>query len=122
MSHRHFCDVADHWWDCNGAAQRLEDKEPSICTCHACHAPLEQGDHSRCRNLVELVACPRHRDEQVRRREEAAKDFERRAAEFGFDRKWALMKSLPGGPERDALAEEILAWLFGDADTRQTQA
>lgn len=120
MSHVHLCAVTDHWWDCHGAAQRLADKEPSICTCHACRAPLEQGDHSRCRNLVELVACPRHRDEQVRRREEAAMDFEWRAAEFGFDRKWALMKSLPDGPERDAIAEEIVAWLFGDADTRQT--
>ena len=83
-----------------------------MCTCHACRAPLEQGDHSCCRNLVELVACPGHRDEQVRRRKEAATDFERRAAEFGFERKWARMKSLPGGPERDALAEGIVEWLF----------
>ena len=120
MSHHHFCDVADHWWDCHEAAQRLGDKEPSVCTCHACRAPLEQGDHSRCRNLVELIACPEHRDEQLLRNQEAGKELEQRAAEFGFDGKWALMKSLPGGPEKDALAEEIVAWLFGDADTQQT--
>ena len=112
MSHRHFCDVTDHLWECAGAAMRLGDKDPSICTCHSCRAPLEQGDHSRCKNFLELVACPEHRDDQLHRRQEAEKEFERRAAEFGFDRKWALMKSLPLGPQRDALAEEIVKWLF----------
>jgi uncharacterized protein YbaR (Trm112 family) len=73
---------------------------------------LEQGDHSRCKNLVELIACPEHRDEQLRMREEAKKEFERRAAEFGFDEKWARMKALPDGLERHALAEEIVNWLF----------
>jgi hypothetical protein len=73
---------------------------------------LEEGDHRRCKNLVELVACPEHRDEQLRRREKAEKEFERRAAEFGFDEKWARMKALPDGPEKHALAEEIVAWLF----------
>jgi hypothetical protein len=73
---------------------------------------LEQGDHSGCKNLVELVACPDHRDEQPRRREKAGKEFERRAAEFGFEDKWARMKALPDGPERHALAEEIVEWLF----------
>jgi hypothetical protein len=112
ISHRHFCDVADHWWDCKGAALRPGDKEPSVCVCHACRAPLEHGGHSRCQTLVELVACPEHRDEQIRRREEAERDFERRAAEFRFDEKWARMKALPVGPEKDALAEEIVEWLF----------
>ena len=112
MRHRHLCDVTGHLWDCNGAAQRLGDKEPSICTCHSCRAPLEQGDHSRCKNLVELIACPEHRDEQIRRREEAEKEFVRRAAEFGFDEKWARIKALRVGPEKDALAEEIVEWLF----------
>ena len=112
MSHRHFCDVTGHWWECNGAAMRLGDKEPSVCTCHSCRAPLDKGDHSRCKNLVELVACPEHQDEQLRRREEAANDFERRAAEFGFEDKWARMKALPDGPEKHALAEEIVEWLF----------
>jgi hypothetical protein len=45
-------------------------------------------------------------------REEAERDFERRAAEFRFDEKWARMKALPVGPEKDALAEEIVEWLF----------
>ena len=83
-----------------------------MCICHACRAPLEQGDHSRCRNLVEIVACPEHRGEQLRRRQEAEKVFERRAAEFGFDEKWARMKSLPDGPAKHTLAEEIVKWLF----------
>ena len=112
MSHQHFCDVASHRWDCNGAALRLGDKEPSVCVCHACRAPLEEGDHSRCKNIMEIVACPEHRNEQLRMREEAEKERERRAAEFGLDEKWAQMKALPDGPEKHALAEEIVAWLF----------
>ena len=122
MSHRHFCDVAGHWWDCNGAALRLGDKEPSMCVCHACRAPLEQGDHSRCKNLVELIACSEHRDEQLRRMEEARKEYDRRAAEFGFDGKWARMKALPDGPEKHALAKEIVEWLFGDGDKQEAGA
>jgi hypothetical protein len=44
--------------------------------------------------------------------EEARKEYDRRAAEFGFDEKWATMKSLPDGPEKHALAQEIVEWLF----------
>lgn len=112
MSHRHLCDIAGHMWDCDGAAQRLADEEPSVCMCHGCRLPLEQGDHSRCKNLVEIVTCPEHRDEQLRRRQKAEKEFERRSAEFGFDEKWGRMKALPVGPDKDALAEEIVKWLF----------
>ena len=112
MSHRHLCDVTGHLWDCNGAAQRLGDKEPSICTCHGCHTPLEQGDHSRCRNFVELIACPEHRDEQLRRRQEAEREFERRATDFGFTEKCERLKALPVGSDKDALADEIVEWLF----------
>jgi len=93
-------------------ALRLADKEPTVCTCHSCRAPLEQGNHSRCKNLVEIVACPEHREEQLRRRQEAEREFQRRADEFSFDEKWARMKALPVGPEKDALAEEIVKWLF----------
>ena len=112
MSHRHLCDVTGHQWDCNGVALRLGDKEPSVCTCHSCRAPLEQGDHSQCKNLVELVACPEHREEARLKMEQARKEYDRRAAEFGFDEKWARMKALPVGLEKDALAEEIVEWLF----------
>ena len=112
MSHRHLCDVTGHLWECSGTALRLGHKEPSVCTCHGCRAPLEQGDHSKCRNLVEIVACAEHQDEQLRRRQGAEREFERRAIEFGFDEKWTRMKSLPVGPEKDALAEEIVEWLF----------
>jgi hypothetical protein len=44
--------------------------------------------------------------------EEAKREYERRAAEFGLDRKWARMKALPDGPEKHALAQEIVEWLF----------
>ena len=112
MSHRHLCDVTDHLWDCDGTAVRLGQKEPTVCTCHSCRLPLEQGDHSHCKNLVELVACAEHRDEQLLRLEEAEKEFERRATEFGLTEKWERLKALPLGPEKDALADEIVKWLF----------
>ena len=38
--------------------------------------------------------------------------FEQRAAAFGFNEKWARMKALPDGPEKHALAGEIVKWLF----------
>lgn len=121
MGHKHFCDMTDHWWECAGAAKRLADKEPSVCTCHSCRAPLEQGDHGQCLNLVELVACPEHREEQLRRRQEAEKEFAQRASKFGLDAKWAKLKTLPIGAERAALVDEILEWLFGDAERREPE-
>ena len=60
MSHRHFCDVVGHWWECEGTALRSGDKEPSICMCLTCGVPLESGDHSH--DYVELLACPEHRN------------------------------------------------------------
>jgi len=112
MSHRHLCDVGGHMWECSGTALRLGQKGATVCTCHSCHLPLEQGDHNQCKNLVEIVACPEHRDEQLRRRQEGEKEFQRRAAEFGFDEKWARMKALPIGSEKDRLAEELVKFLF----------
>jgi hypothetical protein len=112
MSHQHFCDVAGHWWQCEGTALRLGDTVPSVCACLPCGLPLEGFDHSECHDPVELIACPEHQDEERRRTEEARKEHERRAAEFGFDGKWARMKALPDGPEKHALAEEIVEWLF----------
>jgi len=44
--------------------------------------------------------------------EEARKEHDRQRAEFGFDGKWARMKALPDGPEKHALAEGIVEWLF----------
>ena len=112
MSHRHFCDVAGHWWECNGTALRRGETEPSVCLCRGCRLPLEDGDHARCKNRVELLACPEHQDEERRRMEEAGKEYERRAAEFGFDGKWA--RACFSGPSGSAfiLAQEIVAWLF----------
>ena len=66
MSHRHFCDFAGHYWDCEGAAVRplLGSMEPTICMCLTHGVSMEDGDHSDC--SVELIACPEHRAEQMR--------------------------------------------------------
>jgi hypothetical protein len=52
--------------DCEGTALRplAGDTEPSICICPKHQTPLEDGDHSEC--PIELLACPEHRDEQLR--------------------------------------------------------
>ena len=66
MSHRHFCDFAGHYWECEGAAVRpiMGHTEPTICMCLTHGVPMEDGDHSEC--SVELIVCPEHRDEQTR--------------------------------------------------------
>jgi len=71
MSHRHFCDAAGHWWDCNGTALRRGETEPSVCICLPCGRPLEGFDHSKCPDPVELLACPEHRPEGHRTTQEA---------------------------------------------------
>lgn len=67
MSHRHFCDYFGHEWECNGAALRplAGDTEPSVCMCPWHQVPMEDGDHSDC--PAELLACPEHREEQLRK-------------------------------------------------------
>ncbi len=67
MSHHHFCDVAGHEWECEGTALRplAGDTEPSICMCLTHGVPMEDGDHSEC--SIELLACPEHREEQLRK-------------------------------------------------------
>jgi hypothetical protein len=116
MSHRHFCHVARHWFDCDGTAVRRGEPEPSVCLCNDCRLPLAQGDHTRCRQRVELVVCPEHREEERRRMDEAKKEHDRRAAECGFDQDGNQMKSLPDGPEKHGLAGEIVKWMFGGGD------
>lgn len=66
MSHNHYCDVAGHYWECNGAAIRpfTGETKPSICMCQIHRVSMEEGDHSEC--PIELLACPEHRDEQMR--------------------------------------------------------
>jgi hypothetical protein len=65
MSHQHACDVAGHFWQCDGVALRpiAGRIEPTICRCPFCETPMEEGDHSEC--LVELLACPQRQDEQL---------------------------------------------------------
>jgi hypothetical protein len=67
MSHIHFCDYAGHEWKCNGIALRplAGDSKPSVCTCLIHQVPLADGDHTTC--PVELLACPEHRKEQLRK-------------------------------------------------------
>ena len=112
MSHQHFCHVAGHYWECNGTALRRGEAEPSVCVCVPCGRPLEGVDHTGCNGPAELLACPEHQEEDRRRMEEARKENDRRAAEFGFHEKWVKMKSLPDGPQKHALALEIVEWLF----------
>jgi hypothetical protein len=66
MSHKHFCDFAGHFWECEGTALRplAGDTEPSVCMCDTCQVPMEFGNHGGC--MVELLACPEHRDAQLR--------------------------------------------------------
>jgi hypothetical protein len=66
LSHNHFCDYAGHEWECAGTALRplAGDTEPSVCMCAVHQVPLADGDHNEC--PIELLACPEHRDEQLR--------------------------------------------------------
>jgi len=61
VSHQHYCDVAGHYWECEGKALRGADTEPTVCICLPCGRPLEGFDHSRCHAPIELLACPEHR-------------------------------------------------------------
>ncbi len=85
MSHRHFCDVAGHYWECPGKALRGGDAEPSVCICLPCGRPLEGYDHSGCNDPVELLACPEHIEEERRSIAEARKEYNRSAAESGAE-------------------------------------
>jgi len=70
MSHRHFCHVAGHYWECEGKALRGAEREPTVCVCAPCGRPLEGFDHSACKDIIELVACPEHMEEERRSIEE----------------------------------------------------
>jgi hypothetical protein len=60
MSHRHYCDVAGHSWECEGKALRGAATEPTVCKCLPCCRPLEGFDHRGCHAPIELLACPEH--------------------------------------------------------------
>jgi hypothetical protein len=66
MSHRHWCDVTGHEWECQGAALRplRGDTEPTPCYCINHQTLMEDGDHCQC--SIELIACEEHRDQQLR--------------------------------------------------------
>ena len=64
MSHKHWCDYAGHYWDCDGTAVRLFQAEPIVCMCADHGTPMEDGDHSDC--TIELLSCPQHRADHMR--------------------------------------------------------
>jgi len=115
MSHRHFCDYAGHYWVCEGTTLRpiAGETEPSPCMCldHDVPTSMEDGDHSQC--TVELIACPEHRDEQLREISKIEEEIDRRNAEFGLQQKWDKMQAMPDCPKKDALIDEILTFMFG---------
>jgi hypothetical protein len=62
MSHKHYCDVEGHEWQCSD----------STCIC-ICGEPMEEGDHSEC--PVELRACPEHPQPPVSTSDELSSGF-----------------------------------------------
>ena len=60
MSHKHWCDVAGHEWECDGTAVRRFTDQPTICMCFDHGVPMEHGDHSAC--TIELLPCSAHKD------------------------------------------------------------
>jgi len=65
MSHRHWCDFAGHYWECQGTAVRqfAGTTEPTPCMCVRHSVPMDEGDHNEC--PIELLACPKHRLQQI---------------------------------------------------------
>jgi hypothetical protein len=71
--HRHSCDYAGHYWQCEGTALRPDagDTRPSVCMCMTCKIRMEEGDHSEC--SVELLVCPEHQQDALTRATESKK-------------------------------------------------
>jgi hypothetical protein len=110
MSHKHFCDVAGHPWQC-------ESRE---CIC-ICQKPMELGDHSHC--SIELRACPEHDDEQssiVDREQDASSELHEADAsgppatstEQPLNEDWVRLKPIP--PEID---QKLGEWFSSESDS-----
>jgi hypothetical protein len=96
MSHRHYCDVVGHDWQCSSAD----------CEC-VCDFLMEEGDHSDC--PVELRACPEHENQAGRQMSEVNSD----AVEIDFsilspERQQASPHCECGCAEIDVM--EIVGW------------
>jgi len=85
MSHRLFCDIGGHEWECDCVALHAlaPDRYP-VCICKECGLPLNEGEHSQCR--IELLACYecKQQPDRVRENSEATAiamplDFEEKA-------------------------------------------
>ena len=109
MSHKHLCDVAVHWFECDGKALRRGDSEPSVCRCDTCGLPWEESDHNQCQSPIELVTCPEHRD--VGRRSIVATEMKQAAAcqEAAYEQ---VMKTPDGTPEYYQALEGFFSLLF----------
>ena len=99
MTHSHFCDVAGHYWDCDGTATRplAGSKNPSTCMCPIHDVPMTTGDHSLC--PIELLACPEHPDDQVHSLpcgEQICNDYINSAGGRGAERNDAEAKPIIG--------------------------
>ncbi len=106
MSHQHFCDVAGHYWECQGTALRGGDAEPSVCVCLPCGLPLEGFEHSKCPNPVELLACPEHREGERRMIDEVKMRHGGRAAKPGSGETDAALTRAEGGELPDVAPAE----------------
>ena len=53
MGHRHYCEQGGHYWQCDGAAIRGADTEPSVCMCFDHDVPMEQGRPQRVRRATQ---------------------------------------------------------------------
>lgn len=59
MSHQHACDVAGHYWECDGYALRTFSGRAfwTKCIC-ICGIAMTARDHRDC--PIELLPCPEH--------------------------------------------------------------
>lgn len=67
---------------------------------------------------IELLSCPEH---PMVEPNEAKRDSDRRAAEFGFDGKLARLHSMPDGAESNSLIYSILKFMFGHDSSKETK-
>ena len=117
MSHRRFSDVIGGRFECEGNALHHGDNKPSVCVCETCGLPLEEGDHTRCKNPVKLVSSGEHSGEERRsivaaKMEQSTACQEAAYAEF--------MRRMEGTPEYYQALEGFILLLFPDCNPPTT--
>ena len=121
MSHRHFCDYEGHFWECEGAAVRQfaenSDRTPCICIMHS--VSMDDGDHSECPG--ELLACPEHREQQLRQMSEFSTREEGTAnARILVSLQNKIHAAASTEAEKRQAMEELLRFMFGGEASKQT--